>query len=56
MAQSATRVLYKGGHALKAAAPREAMPPFNCADRRGDQPCGPIVLHVVTGADGAFWL
>jgi alpha-D-xyloside xylohydrolase len=58
--------LSKGGQNIKAAAPRERMPLFvragsDRADRRsdqhvGEQPDGPIVLHVFTGADGAFSL
>ncbi|ATY31604.1 glycoside hydrolase family 31 protein [Sphingomonas psychrotolerans] len=62
----ATGILYKGGQTIKAAAPRERMPLFVRAgsivptgaalQHVGEQPDGPIVLHVFTGADGSFSL
>jgi alpha-D-xyloside xylohydrolase len=62
----ATGALAKGGQAIKADAPRERMPLFVRAGSivptgpavqwTGEQPDGPIVLHVFTGADGAFSL
>ncbi|MEZ0241956.1 MAG: TIM-barrel domain-containing protein [Sphingomonas sp.] len=55
---------YKGGQVVKAAAPREWMPLFVRAGSivptgpviqwTGEQPDGPIVLHVFTGANGSF--
>lgn len=62
----ATGGSYTGGVTVKAAAPRERMPLFVRAGSivptgpamqwTGEQPDGPIVLHVFTGADGSFSL
>lgn len=62
----ATGAFVKGGQTIKAAAPRERMPLFVRAgsivptgaaiQHVGEQPDGPIVLHVFTGADGSFSL
>ncbi len=62
----ATGAFAKGGQMIKAAAPRERMPLFVRAGSivptgaalqyTGEQPDGPIVLHVFTGADGEFSL
>ena len=62
----ATGVFHKGGQTIQAAAPRERMPLFVRAgsivptgaaiQHVGEQPDGPIVLHVFTGADGSFSL
>jgi len=62
----ATGMFYKGGQTIKASAPRERMPLFVRAGSIvptgaalqyvGEQPDGPIVLHVFTGADGSFSL
>ena len=56
----------KGGQSIEAAAPYERMPLFVRAGsivpagpeimNTGEQPDGPIVLHVFTGADGQFSL
>ena len=57
---------YSGGVTIKANAPRESMPLYVRAGSivptgpaiqwTGEQPDGPIVLHVFTGADGSFSL
>jgi alpha-D-xyloside xylohydrolase len=62
----ATGAFLKGGQTVKAAAPRERMPLFVRAgsivptgaaiQHVGEQPDGPIVLHVFTGEDGMFSL
>jgi alpha-D-xyloside xylohydrolase len=62
----ATGAFLKGGQSVKAAAPRESMPLFVRAGSivptgadvqyASEQPDGPIVLHVFTGADGSFSL
>jgi alpha-D-xyloside xylohydrolase len=62
----ATGAYLKGGQTVKADAPRERMPLFVRAGSivptgpeiqwTGEQPDGPIVLHVYTGADGSFSL
>jgi alpha-D-xyloside xylohydrolase len=62
----ATGILYKGGQVVKADAPRERMPLFVRAGSivptgpatqwTGEQPDGPIVLHVFTGNSGSFSL
>ena len=62
----ATGAFHKGGQVVKANAPREWMPLFVRAGSivptgpatqwTGEQPDGPIVLHVFTGADGSFSL
>jgi alpha-D-xyloside xylohydrolase len=62
----ATGAFLKGGQTIEAAAPRERMPLFVRAgsilptgaalQHVGAQPDGPILLHVFTGADGAFSL
>lgn len=62
----ATGKFYAGGQVLKADAPREQMPLFVRAGSivptgpamqwTGEQPDGPIVLHVFTGANGEFSL
>ena len=62
----ATGVHYPGGRTITADAPRERMPLFVRAGAivptgpdiqwTGEQPDGPIVLHVFTGADGSFEL
>ncbi|MDF7774089.1 glycoside hydrolase family 31 protein [Sphingomonas sp. AOB5] len=62
----ATGILYKGGQLVKADAPRERMPLFVRAGSivptgpatqwTGEQPDGPIVLHVFTGNSGSFSL
>ncbi|MDP5278226.1 glycoside hydrolase family 31 protein [Sphingomonas sp. DG1-23] len=62
----ATGAFFKGGQTIEAAAPRERMPLFVRAGSIvptgaalnfvGEQPDGPIVLHVFTGADGSFSL
>jgi alpha-D-xyloside xylohydrolase len=62
----ATGAFVKGGQTVKAAAPRERMPLFVRAgsivptgaaiQHVAEQPDGPIVLHVFTGADGSFSL
>ncbi|KRC82296.1 TIM-barrel domain-containing protein [Sphingomonas sp. Root241] len=62
----ATGAFVKGGQTVEAAAPRERMPLFVRAgsivptgaaiQHVAEQPDGPIVLHVFTGADGSFSL
>ncbi|MES2441874.1 MAG: TIM-barrel domain-containing protein [Pseudomonadota bacterium] len=62
----ATGAFSKGGQVVKAAAPRERMPLFVRAGSivptgpaiqwTGEQPDGPLVLHVFTGANGSFSL
>lgn len=62
----ATGAFHKGGQTITAAAPREWMPLFVRAGAivptgadvqwTGEQPDGPIVLHVFTGANGSFSL
>lgn len=62
----ATGAFVKGGQTIKADAPRERMPLFvrvgaivptgPAVQWTGEQPDGPIVLHVFTGADGNFSL
>lgn len=62
----ATGVYLKGGRTITADAPRERTPLFVRAgaivptgpevQSTAEQPDGPIVLHVFTGADGAFTL
>jgi alpha-D-xyloside xylohydrolase len=62
----ASGVFHKGGQTIRAAAPRERMPLFVRAgsivptgaaiQHVGEQPGGPIVLHVFTGVDGVFSL
>ena len=62
----ATGAFAKGGQSVKADAPRERMPLYVRAGSiiptgpavqwTGEQPDGPIVLHVYTGANGAFSL
>lgn len=58
--------LHRGGRAIRAAAARESMPVFVRAggivptgpevQHSAEQPGGPLVLHVFTGADGRFTL
>jgi alpha-D-xyloside xylohydrolase len=62
----ASGAFLKGGQSVKADAPRERMPLFVRAGSivptgpavqwTGEQPDGPIVLHVYTGANGSFSL
>ena len=59
-----TGAFHRGGQAITAAAPREEIPVYVRAgsiiptgaavQHTNEQPDGPIVLHVFTGADGSF--